>query len=165
MKVATLSGSNVQVEVVAVKGGWSTVRDLKTAHEFKVRNGSIEKVVTITEPQTLKAVKKIVNRKPREKKNLSERKNGKVDALYLQFYTATATVRDGRKVRSMDKGDDIAVELRQHKLEDVYTMVARATGNVREDLVARFKHLNLGMQRMNLGNMLRAKARKEAGVQ
>lgn len=97
---------------------------------------------------------------PRVKMDISERKNGAVDPLYLpQYVTYSTTRKDGTKLRSIDKGDAIALQLRALVLEDVYKAVAGATGIAVVELRERFCHLNPGMQRMNLGNMLRRATR------
>ena len=97
---------------------------------------------------------------PRTKMDPSERKNGAVDPLYLPQYTTYRAVRkDGTKIRSIDKGDAIAVMLRGADLITVYKDVAAATGTAIVELRERFAHLNPGMQRMNLGNMLRRATR------
>jgi hypothetical protein len=99
-------------------------------------------------------------RAPRTKMDPSERKNGAVDPLYLPQYTTYRAVRkDGTKIRSIDKGDAIAVMLRGADLITVYKDVAAATGTAIVELRERFAHLNPGMQRMNLGNMLRRATR------
>jgi|GEM_PF-2331749 len=92
----------------------------------------------------------------RQKLPLDQRKNGVVDSLYLQFYKNYSKTVNGQVVRSLDKGDFVAVELRKcETLEQVYDFVASQMGLSRVDLVSRYAHLNTGMQRMNLGNMLR----------
>ena len=97
---------------------------------------------------------------PRAKMDPSERKNGAVDPLYLPQYTTYSAVRkDGTKIRSIDKGDAIALALRGADLITVYKDVAAATGTAIAELRERFAHLNPGMQRMNLGNMLRRATR------
>jgi hypothetical protein len=97
---------------------------------------------------------------PRAKMDPSERKNGAVDPLYLPQYTTYSAVRaDGTKIRSIDKGDAIAVMLRGQELVKTYADVAAATGVSVIELRERFNHLNPGMQRMNLGNMLRRATR------
>ena len=94
--------------------------------------------------------------------DINERKNGKVDPLYLPQYTAYATLlADGTKKRSIDKGDAVATSLRKLTLDAVYATAASATGISKAGLRDRFAHLNPGMQRMNLGNMIR-KALKES---
>jgi len=97
----------------------------------------------------------------RVKMDINERKNGRVDPLYLPQYTAYATqLADGTKKRSIDKGDTVALSLRRLTLDAVYATAASATSIAAPALRDRFAHLNPGMQRMNLGNMIR-KALKE----
>jgi hypothetical protein len=97
---------------------------------------------------------------PRTKMDPSERKNGAVDPLYLPQYESYSAVRkDGSKIRSIDKGDAIAKMLRGQDLVKTYADVAAATGASVIELKERFNHLNPGMQRMNLGNMLRRATR------
>lgn len=56
---------------------------------------------------------------------------------------------------SYSNGDDVAQQLQGKDLEAIYTIVAKKTKIAEGELLKRFKHLNAGMQRMNLGNMLR----------
>lgn len=61
---------------------------------------------------------------------------------------------------SVDSDDRVAQMLRGKSLKDVYALVAKHTANQDDamsvnQLVAKYKHLNIGMQRMNLGNKLR----------
>ena len=79
-----------------------------------------------------------------------------VDSLYLQFYKSySVECNDGTVRRSIDNGDEVAAYLRVRTLEEVYKHVAAIVGLSVGDLRNRFEHLNVGMQRMNLGNMLR----------
>jgi hypothetical protein len=57
---------------------------------------------------------------------------------------------------TMDNGDALAKKLRGVELDDVYEQAARILGVSESELRARYKHLNPGMQRMNLGNRMRA---------
>lgn len=57
---------------------------------------------------------------------------------------------------TMDNGDDVAKQLRGLDLEDVYAAAAKLLGESKTSLVQRYAHLNPGMQRMNLGNRMRA---------
>lgn len=166
------------VKIIAVKGGWTTVADVGNGREYKVRNSALHMIVEtlakaldLPEDVTIvrsynadgtgpvakmKAEKAAKVAAPREKLPLEQRKNGVVDSLYLQFYQNYAKTVNGKTVRSMDKGDFVAVELRKcETLEQVYAFVSSQMGLSRADLVSRFAHLNVGMQRMNLGNMLR----------
>jgi len=168
------------VKILAVKGGWTTVADVGNGREYKVRNSALYMIVEtpvkppvlaeeVRAPQTVVRsydadgtgpVTKMKAEKAaaaaRQKLPLDQRKNGVVDSLYLQFYQNYSKTVNGQVVRSMDKGDFVAVELRKcETLEQVYAFVATQMGLSRADLVSRFAHLNVGMQRMNLGNMLR----------
>jgi hypothetical protein len=168
MQVAIITQSKVQVEVIAVNGGWTTIK-MPTGETIKIRNGALSGHTTmdpVAAPTTAKLViakaKKSAAATPRAKLPLDERKNGKVDPLYLQFYTGYTTVtKAGTVKRSIDKGDALALQLRALELAGVYAEVARIVGLSKNDLLSRFGHLNNGMQRMSLGNMAR-KYLKEA---
>lgn len=61
---------------------------------------------------------------------------------------------------SVHCNDDVAKKLVGKSLDDVYAMAAKVLVKVDPDvtvksLVAKYKHLNVGMQRMNLGNRIR----------
>lgn len=56
---------------------------------------------------------------------------------------------------SIDNGDTVASMLRGQPLDKVYTLVAKKAEVSVGDLQKRYGHLNIGMQRMNLGNKLR----------
>ena len=81
----------------------------------------------------------------------------------MQFYqTYTATLADGSKKRSIDKGDNVAVLLRALNLNGVYATVSSMTKTPVSTLCERFGHLNPGMQRMSLGNMMRKHIKMES---
>jgi hypothetical protein len=189
-KVAIITATRQQVEIVAVNGGWTTVQTMDAdTREFKVRNGALSGHTTLspvvaelaskkaeqarvvrsykadgTGPLTamVQAKTAIAKAAARAKMDISERKNGRVDPLYLPQYTSYAIeLADGSKKRSIDKGDAVAVALRRLTLDAVYATASSATGISQVGLRDRFAHLNPGMQRMNLGNMIR-KALKES---
>ena len=73
---------------------------------------------------------------------------------------------------SYDNGDAAALKLRSKDLDLVYEIVAKALSKaegdttpekVERELKARYGKLNVGMQRMNLGNRYRAFLREAAG--
>ena len=164
MKIATRTATKTQVEIVAVNGGWTTIRAIGQTATLKVRNGELTGHTEITKatPVTAELVIEKAKASARVKMDINERKNGKVDPLYLPQYTAyTTELADGTKKRSIDKGDAVAVGLRKLTLDAVYATASSATGISQAGLRDRFAHLNPGMQRMNLGNMIR-KALKEA---
>ncbi len=57
---------------------------------------------------------------------------------------------------SLNCGDATAKALAGLELDDVYKKAAKATGIPEKALRAKYAHLNVGMQRMNLGNRMRA---------
>lgn len=56
---------------------------------------------------------------------------------------------------SVDCNDDVAAKLRGWSLAKVYTAVAKQIKEPEASLKKKYGHLNVGMQRMNLGNRLR----------
>lgn len=179
MQIATIIYTGEQVEVVAVKGGWTTVHTLGAdTREKKVRNGALTKPVTLsgeayrvyeaTKGRAKKVAKAPAAKAPaapRERKSVDERLNGVVYAGYLPQYEAYSQLRDdGTTRRSVDKGDAVALQLRTMELDAIYQIVSREAQVSTRDLIARFEHLNPGMQRMNLGNMLRRVRRQAAKV-
>jgi hypothetical protein len=61
---------------------------------------------------------------------------------------------------SVDSDDKLAQELRGFTIDQVYTKAALVLGEAEKDLKAKYAHLNVGMQRMNLGNRMRAAVMK-----
>jgi len=74
------------------------------------------------------------------------------------------TVKNAKGATSRDSGDDVAQMLGGKTIDEVYTLVAKKIKEEEVDLRKRFKHLNPGMQRMNLGNMLRRALREKAAA-
>ena len=60
---------------------------------------------------------------------------------------------------SVNNGDEIAQKLLGKDLDQVYAMAAKALKEDEADLRSKYGHLNVGMQRMNLGNRMRAAAK------
>ena len=95
--------------------------------------------------------------------DFSSRKNGIVPAEYLEGYQRVTIIRRGEKVHTIDNGDAVARALRNcQDMDEVYEYVADATGRDEDDLRKRYSHLNVGQQRMNLGNVLRSHLKKAA---
>lgn len=57
---------------------------------------------------------------------------------------------------TMDNGDELAKQLRGADLDEVYSKASKILGETQTALKAKYGHLNPGMQRMNLGNRIRA---------
>lgn len=160
-------------EVVKVEKGWTTLRMADgTTRSFRaaqlqpvtVRQNSgpvawVNEIFAqaaaanaLPEPKKPTAKAGRTPAAPRARKPLSERKNGVIDSAYLGKYQS---YKRGTK-SSFDNGDGVASVLRDLTLELVYKAVAKEVQESVEALRARYGHLNAGMQRMNLGNKLRA---------
>lgn len=85
----------------------------------------------------------------------------KLDVLKEKRADYVVTKVDKRRL--IDNGDDVATRLRSLDLDAVYALCAKETGEAEKDLRERYQHLNVGMQRMNLGNKLRG-GKKEPKV-
>ena len=73
-----------------------------------------------------------------------------------------ATVRDDNKVRHQDNGDRIATALRTAaSVEDIWEIPMVIHYLDVPALKRKYKNLNSGMVRMNIGNMLRGALRRE----
>jgi hypothetical protein len=157
-------------EVVKVEKGWTTLRmadgttrSFRAAQLQPVTVRATSTPVTeifaqataanaLPEPKKPTAKAGRTPAAPRARKPLSERKNGVIDSAYLGKYQS---YKRGTK-SSFDNGDGVAQVLRCLALEFVYKAVAKEVQESVESLRARYGHLNAGMQRMNLGNKLRA---------
>lgn len=63
---------------------------------------------------------------------------------------------------TMHNGDSVAKKLDAKTLDDVYKAAAKELGVAEIELREKYKHLNPGMQRMNLGNRMRGALRQSA---
>jgi len=76
--------------------------------------------------------------------------------------THTAVQRRVAKAHGQrDVGDDVAALMRESK--DIYKTAAEFLSVAVDELKKKYQHLNSGQQRMNLGNRMRAKFKKEHG--
>ena len=103
-----------------------------------------------------KASKKKVAKKTAAKKATTEA-TGAGLAIKGESYEATKSA-SGK--RSFDSGDPIAVALRGKTLDEVYDtadeVASRCDGDATaKELRAKYAHLNVGMQRMSVGNKIR----------
>jgi len=167
MQVAIITATNEQVEIIAVNGGWTTIHTLGAdTQERKVRNGALSGHTTLSDTVAEMAMAKAAAKPAVSAEAVQEgRKNGVVFAGYLPQYEAyKALTTEGATKRSIDKGDAVALQLRPLTLTTVYAAVSNTTGTSIADLRERFSHLNPGMQRMNLGNMMRRALREAAAA-
>lgn len=66
--------------------------------------------------------------------------------------------------RTIDCADPVAEKLRGMDMEQVYVAAAETLNTTAEELKERYKHLNIGMQRMNIGNRIRGAVAKLAAT-
>ena len=152
MQIATYTKTNRPVEIINVTRGWIKIRQ-EDKKELSVRSTEVAEIREVQEKPAKE--KKIID--------INTRKNGVVDTLYLPQYVATPiTTKSGNLKRALDCGDPIAAQLRPMDLVEVYQMAGSICGVTEKGLRDRFDHLNVGMQRMNLGNMIRKALREQA---
>lgn len=86
------------------------------------------------------------------KTTLIKRVGAKDHKVDLSHY---AKVESASGNASLDNGDAVAKKLRGAELDDVYKQASKVLSEPVTALKAKYKHLNPGMQRMNLGNRIR----------
>ena len=171
-KIACVNGS--VIEIIAVNGGWTTIRSCDGT-ESKVRNGQVE-AVKHTVADVIESIDKQSHRNSIVRGKAAAKSLAKLEAdptaIDEDFDTPTPRLRtcgttkydpaDYVKVKSsngntsMDKGDALAIKLRQFDLDGIYKYAATALGVPEKELRTRYAHLNPGLVRMALGNRLRA---------
>jgi len=91
-----------------------------------------------------------------------------LEDYYDKYKVYEERTASGRKCQ--DSGDPVAAALRGKDLDEVYDLTARVLSQSGEDAIGpqglkeKYGHLNVGMQRMNLGNRIR-RALKESGTE
>lgn len=131
----------IPVTVVAFTKGWATAIDADGT-EHKVRAGSLYPVESEGSRDMSGTLRK-----------------------YRERYVPTVA-NSGKK--SLHCGDSVAEALEYQALEDLYEIAGQILeGWTAETLWERYKHLNIGSQRMNVGNRIRAayKRGEDAAVQ
>lgn len=93
-------------------------------------------------------------------------KAGYVVSGVLEYKPDRYIPRDGIKTAAGNKikdiGDEAADEMAGKSFSEMVAIVARATGRTKSELEAKYANRNPGMQRMTLGNILRAANRAKA---
>lgn len=98
-------------------------------------------------------------RKPTKKAVKTETVETKSKITKGENYVATKTAKG---TKSFTCGDDVAERLAGMDIEDVYGIAADETGVDEQELRDKYSHLNVGMQRMSLGNRIRGAINKRA---
>jgi hypothetical protein len=105
--------------------------------------------------------KPVAKKAAKAKKAAAPRKlNGEQSRSVIPLEVAKAYPRTKDKAGKthVDNGDSVANRLRGLDLESVYAMAAKLADVPVKELKAKYGALNPGMQRMNLGNKIRALA-------
>lgn len=111
-----------------------------------------------SKPKVTKTVAKKAKGKGKKSKSGIKAKGKGPGVLREYVEKGVYKVREGKTAGgnpSIDCGDKIAAKLRGMELKDVYAHVAKASNLPLAGLKKKYGHLNVGMQRMNLGNVLR----------
>lgn len=170
---AIIRATGKQVTIVGVNGGWTTIMDAGV--ESKVRNSALgpAEIETLYSNPTPDADNFEVERDESDDPDhndvemIADVPEGKIRRVKEAQYNT----RDMRKLKSAkghtsyDCGDSLARLLEGKSIEEVYSIAADRLGVSQTDLTIRYEHLNPGMQRMNLGNRIRAAASKAARAQ
>ncbi len=173
MTTATLVGTRETVLILAVNGGWSTIQRAESKEPSKVRNSALtdlrgdepaELATGASKRAIVKRVKaRLDEEQPEDDESEEETEEGVRIRADLAKYTVhpVATASGGK---ALDISDAAADLLRGQDISDCYFIVAKHLAKkdktldvdtVEAELKARYENLNLGMQRMNLGNKLR----------
>lgn len=150
-------------------GGWATVQT-KDGNQYKYRSGQVVEVPFDTPDEILDILSVPDNlRKYIPKASPPKPEPVRAAATHIKIgrmmvpkdrYHVNRDVKTSSGRSSVDNGDPVASALRGLPLPAVYRMVADAIEVPLPELEARYRHLNPGMQRMNLGNIYRKAVRK-----
>lgn len=144
--------NNANVNVIAVNGGWTTIE--LDGVEKKVRNSHIGWIDAKRVPRETAPVAAV---EAAVEAVAAVAKVGNVIHADLNLYVTT-DIRTASGRKTLDCGDATAANLRGKSLSELYTLAANHRGVDEMSLMAKYMHLNPGMQRMNLGNLLRKAA-------
>ncbi len=174
-KQANLNGT--AVTIISVNGGWTQIQ-LPDGTETKVRNGALAPVVAapqVAAPTTTPKEAKMTTtaaasatkptppvREARPAHFVGEATPGRVAKIAStafnldKYFVSDIKTPTGR--RTIDCADDVATALRGADIDAVYLNAAQTLGTSVDELRTQYGHLNIGMQRMNLGNRIRGAA-------
>jgi hypothetical protein len=140
-----------EVTIIEKNGGWTTV-EFDGGMQRKVRNGDLREILDEKVEYTL------------EEALAEEAQMGKirkcVNTTYNPDHYIKAKSINGHA--TLHNGDAIAQQLAAMTLDEIYIHVGQMMDHDKDGLINKYGHLNSGMQRMNLGNLLRAWYKKNA---
>lgn len=168
------------IEVIEVNGGWATCRDIEKGFEFKLRNGKVGEYTAplaeepkaepelAKEPDLCPSCSVLIHGDICDNCGHIIESNKLIKADLEHYVKGAGVTNSGRPTVDID--DVVAKALRGDDLEVLYPRVAawlqlmgretigrgsKKMEVTEENLRQRYSRLNVGMQRMNLGNILR----------
>lgn len=169
---AIIKSTGQKVSIISVNGGWTTIID-EMGSEFKVRNGALEQWMETVHNNLIAESNFEVEKEECDDPDHNDVKEDFIDDKPAKnrirhVKDATYNPENMRKLTSSngnlsyDCGDQLARRLEGKSLQEVYDIASAELGIPQADLMKKYEHLNAGMQRMNLGNRIRAAASKAA---
>lgn len=151
--VTDKDGTTYDAVFVSAKAGWANITVKGEAK--KVRSKDIAVKMTKAE---LKKIESAARKVEKAAARAEAGADGEVDRLvpadlehYVLHDTKTASGR-----RHIDVNDEAAAKMRElGDLPAIYKYAGKLLDEPVKELVAKYEHLNPGMQRMNLGNRIR----------
>mgnify|MGYP000529398417 CR=1 FL=1 len=148
------------VDVISTKAGWTTIQ-LESGTIKKVRNGDL-KVKEAKAPKAAPTKTPKAAKAPKAANKTDDGDTRLVKAKLENYVRVKNEGRDGGV--NVDCDDKVAKSLRNLDLKGIYAEAARATGETQKALGEQYQHLNVGMQRMVLGNRIRGAASAAAAA-
>ena len=172
--------NGMTIEVVSRNGGWTTCRDIEDGFEFKLRNSKIGEYIALPveepkaeepkaeEPDLCPSCSALMHGDICDNCGHIIESNKLIKADLGRYVRGAGVTNSGRP--TVDVDDVVAKALRGDDLEVLYPRVAawlqlmgretigrgsKKMEVTEENLRIRYSRLNVGMQRMNLGNILR----------
>jgi len=155
-----LSDTKEVVTLSSVKGGWSTIF-FNDGKMKKIRNSNIEYFSSEkNKMQDSSSASSVGAYIVKDKFGEKYVKVGNSRSLISNYYVSDTRTSSGR--RTIDCNDKIAELLRGKSIDEVYQIVSNTLNITVNELMSRYSKLNVGMQRMALGNCLRGHYNKQA---
>lgn len=153
--------------LISRSGGWVTI-ETKDGKQYKYRSGQVVEVPSDTpdeapdEASVPKELRKFIPKAPVVAEKAPTSTHIKIGNILVpkDRYQVSRDVKTASGRVSIDNGDRVAATLRGMQLPSIYRLVADTLQTSIPELEARYRHLNPGMQRMNLGNLYRKALRK-----
>lgn len=161
-QLVMLAGS--VAKIISVSGGWTTL-DTESGDQLKVRNGTIR---PLTQEEFSQIKVKKMNEERQARQVMPARviapgeKRAKIGNIEFDMSGYYISDRKANGRRSVDCNDGVAEMLRNASIEEIYEIASRETGISVEELQSKYAKLNTGMQRMNLGNVIRGRLKAKA---